>query len=399
MSIWELPPSSLSVSDLTDQIRELLEAEFSSLMIEGEISNFKRHSSGHWYFTLQDRGAQIRCAAFRNHNIYIRLRPQDGLQVRVRGRLSVYNPRGEYQLVVTAIELLGQGARQSALAALQHRLDQEGLFDPTRKRPLPTYPQTIGIITSPTGAVVQDILQILARRNPTVTIYIYPARVQGAEAVAEIIAGINYFNHHRNIDTLIVGRGGGSIEDLWAFNEEAVVRAIAQSQIPVISAVGHEVDVTLADLAADHRAPTPSAAAELVAAPLTEMLDTLNAYQTAIIETFQHQLLHQQTVLEQCRRRLAQVHPLQQLQYQLHQLQKLDTQLHYAMQNKVRTLQQQFALLTEKLHALSPLAVLARGYAIVCNEQQQIIRQPSQVQPGQQLQIRLAEGTIIVQVP
>ena len=273
----EVERRPLSVTELTQQVRGALESRFSSVWVEGEISNFSAASSGHWYFTLKDSGAQIRATCFRNVNCRIRFRPTSGLQVRVRGRLSVYEPRGEYQISIEAIEPVGAGALKIAFEQLRDRLKAEGLFDEALKRPLPLFPHRIGVVTSPTGAAIRDILNVISRRTSTVHVLFAPTRVQGETAALEIARAVELLNEHHNvalaegresdlIDVLIVGRGGGSAKDLWSFNEEVVARAIRTSAIPVISAVGHETDFTIADFAADYRAPTPSAAAELVAA-------------------------------------------------------------------------------------------------------------------------------------
>ncbi len=253
-----------AVSELSRQIRDLLEKGFPDVWVSGEISNFRAATSGHLYFTLKDERAQIRAVCFRNQARYLKFRPQDGLSVVVRGHVSVYEARGEYQLYVEVIEPAGLGALQLAFEQLKQKLSAEGLFDPGRKKPLPLLPRAIGIVTSPTGAVIRDMLRVLRRRYPNMNVVLYPVKVQGEGAAGEIVAGIGFFSTHPVVDVVIVARGGGSLEDLWAFNEETVARAIAASKIPVISAVGHETDFSIADFVADLRAPTPSAAAELV---------------------------------------------------------------------------------------------------------------------------------------
>src|SRR5712692_2533419 len=281
----------MSVSELTAAIRGELEKRFVTVWVEGEISNFRAHNSGHWYFTLKDEFAQLRAACYRSSNQRIRFRPTDGLQVRVRGRLSVYEPKGEYQLIVEALDPVGAGALQLAFEQTKARLQAEGLFAAELKRAIPFFPQRIGVVTSPTGAAIRDIINVISRRTRTVHVLFAPARVQGEGAAHEIVRAIKFLNgyHARAlrvgrsedaIDVMIVGRGGGSIEDLWAFNEEVVARALRASTIPVISAVGHETDFTIADFVADLRAPTPSAAAEIVAAheaQLCSLLETLAA--------------------------------------------------------------------------------------------------------------------------
>ena len=253
-----------SVSALSLEIKNLLEKQFPDVWVTGEVSNFREATSGHLYFTLKDANAQIRVVCFRNQARYLKFKPQDGISVIARGHLSVYEARGEYQLYVEYLEPAGLGALQLAFEQLKQKLAAEGLFDLARKKPLPVLPRTVGIVTSPTGAVIRDILRILKRRFPNMNVVLYPVKVQGEGAAAEIVEGIEYFNRERLVDVMIIARGGGSLEDLWAFNEEVVARAIAASTIPVISAVGHETDFTIADFVADLRAPTPSAAAELV---------------------------------------------------------------------------------------------------------------------------------------
>ena len=253
-----------SVSELSSAIKGMLESKFPDVWVMGEVSNFRGAGSGHLYFTLKDAAAQLRAVCFRNQARYMKFKPADGLAVIARGRLSVYEARGEYQLVVDYLEPAGAGALQVAFEQLKKKLAAEGLFDASRKKPLPVLPRAVGLVTSPQGAAVRDIIRVLQRRFPNMDIYLYPVRVQGDGAAEEIAAGIEYFNRHPMADVLIVGRGGGSLEDLWAFNEEIVARAIAASKIPIISAVGHETDFTIADFVADLRAPTPSAAAENV---------------------------------------------------------------------------------------------------------------------------------------
>jgi len=276
----------MTVSQLTNAIRTALESRFASVWVEGEISNFKAHSSGHWYFTIKDPNAQLRAKCFRSSNQRIRFKPTDGLHVRARGKLTVYPPRGEYELVVETLDPVGAGALRIAFEQLRDRLQAEGLFARELKRPLPVFPRRVGIVTSPTGAAIRDMLNVISRRTQTVNVLLSPARVQGDNAGPDIARAIRLLNQHHEravrdgrekdrVDVLIVGRGGGSTEDLWAFNTEEVARAIRGSAIPVISAVGHETDFTIADFVADHRAPTPSAAAEIVAAREDQLCSAL----------------------------------------------------------------------------------------------------------------------------
>ena len=264
-----------SISELSQEIKNLLERQYPDVWVTGEVSNFRAAGSGHLYFTLKDATAQLRAVCFRNQARYLKFKPQDGISVIARGHLSVYEARGEYQLYVEYLEPAGLGALQLAFEQLKQKLAAEGLFETARKKPLPLLPRAIGVVTSPSGAAVRDILRILRRRFRNMNVLIYPVKVQGEGAAEEIVEGIQYFNREQNVDVMIVGRGGGSLEDLWAFNEEMVARAIAASGIPVISAVGHEIDFTIADFVADLRAPTPSAAAELVVHPKQDFLSEL----------------------------------------------------------------------------------------------------------------------------
>src|SRR5579862_6676929 len=273
-SLFDLAPQRRvwKVSELTESISELLERAFPDVWVEGEVSNCHAAQSGHIYFTLKDARSQIRCVCFRDQARMLKFRPEDGLHVTVRGSLGVYEPRGEYQIYVTVIEPVGAGALQIAFEQLKKKLQDEGLFDAARKRPLPVLPRCIGVVTSPTGAAIRDILRVLKRRFANVHVQIYPVKVQGEGAAAEVAAGLRHFNRAKFADVVIVARGGGSLEDLWAFNEEVVARAIADSKIPVISGVGHETDFTIADFVADLRAPTPTAAAELVSPHRDDLL-------------------------------------------------------------------------------------------------------------------------------
>src|SRR5262245_60545851 len=255
---------ALSVSELTDRLQGVLETEFFDVWVEGEISNLNQAASGHWYFSLKDDRAQIRAVVWKTAARLIKWKPKDGMRVLARGGIKVYAPRGDYQISIEVLEPLGVGSLQQAFEELKEKLSKEGLFDPARKRPLPMLPRCIGIVTSPTGAVIQDILRVLQRRYANLGVLIYPARVQGAEAAYEIVQGIRALNKFKGVDVLMVARGGGSLEDLWPFNDEMVARALATSRVPTLSAVGHETDFTIADFVADQRAPTPSAGAERV---------------------------------------------------------------------------------------------------------------------------------------
>ncbi|HXM44884.1 MAG TPA: exodeoxyribonuclease VII large subunit, partial [Bryobacteraceae bacterium] len=279
-----------SVTELNAAIRAALENEFPDVWVSGEISGVKLATSGHYYFTLKEAQAQVRAVAFRSAHRYWKFKPQDGLAVLARGRIDVFEARGEYQLIVELLEPLGHGALQLAFEQLKKKLGGEGLFEPSRKRPLPRYPQRIGIVTSPRGAVISDMLQILSRRFPGLHIRLFPALVQGEGSVEEVCRGIDYFSRNPWAELVIVARGGGSLEDLWTFNEEAVARAIAASPVPVVSAVGHETDFTIADFVADLRAATPSAAAELVICPREQILDQLTVFDHKLLQAIRYRL-------------------------------------------------------------------------------------------------------------
>ena len=444
----------LTVSELTSAVRNALESRFSSVWVEGEISNFKAHSSGHWYFTIKDQGAQLRAKCFRSTNTRIRFRPTDGLHIRARGRLSVYEPRGEYELVVEALDPVGEGALRIAFEQLRDRLQAEGLFARELKRQLPVFPRRVGVVTSPTGAAIRDILNVISRRTRTVHVLFSPARVQGDGAGRDIARAIRLINdHHREaerqgrtddlVDVLIVGRGGGSTEDLWAFNEEEVARAIRASAIPVISAVGHETDFTIADFTADLRAATPSAAAELVAAKedeicagLSELGRTLSRLMRFKISEARNRV--QQQALSQAfdevrgRLRIAQrettsaTHRLQILVGQtvrnaqgrtermafklsperLHTLlsnatirfESARNSCNASVKSQVEEARARLGLAAASLDALSPLAVLQRGYAIAESEDGRLLRDARAISVGDAVRVRLAKGRIDARV-
>src|SRR5579884_2729490 len=279
------------VSELHEAVQRLFTADFRSIWVAGEVSNCRQASSGHYYFSLKDEEGQLKCALFKNTSRYVRFKPRDGLAVLARGNLEVYEARGEYQLIVEALEPQGAGALQLAFEELKKKLAAEGLFAAERKRPLPRFPRRIAVVTSPTGAVIQDILHVLERRFQGLHVRLFPAQVQGEGAVEQICQGIRYFNQSGWGDVIIVARGGGSLEDLWSFNEEAVARTIAASSIPVISAVGHETDFTIADFVADHRAPTPSAAAEIVVCTRESLFDQLETYRTRAKQALRYRIL------------------------------------------------------------------------------------------------------------
>ncbi|QJT36802.1 exodeoxyribonuclease VII large subunit [Aeromonas media] len=432
-----------TVTRLNSAVRMILEQDLGLVWLTGELSNLAMPSSGHWYFSLKDISAQVRCAMFKGNNRRVPFRPQDGMQVLVQARVSLYEPRGDYQLIIESMQPAGDGMLALRFEELKRRLGAEGLFDEGRKRPLPREPRAVGLITSATGAALHDMLTVLGRRAPDLPVFIYPTQVQGSAAIGQIVAAIALANRRAEVDVLIVGRGGGSLEDLWCFNEEAVARAIAHSAIPVVSAVGHEVDITISDFAADLRAPTPSAAAELVAPDRSaraqrlvhlkqRLVQAISRRQTAARHGFallQKRLDHQDPKrrLEQQSQRLDELSGrLQQLlNLRLHQgerrLANLELRLqsrspekllaagkrrHQLAQERLHTLMNKrqdlaahrLAMLSARLDGISPLATLGRGYSITRTPSGEVISRAAQVSPGQQLVTTLAEGSLRVRV-
>ncbi len=434
----------LSVGELTERIKHLLEVEFFALNVQGEISNYKRHSSGHWYFTLKDSESQVRGVFFRQWNRLMRFEPENGLEVRVRGRLSVYQPRGEYQIVVETMEPVGVGALQLAFEQQVRRLAAEGLFAEERKRRLPFLPARIGIVTSPVGAALRDMLQILERRNRSIDVVIAPVRVQGQGAAREIADAIGLLNLQAKkrgcrIDVIIVGRGGGSSEDLWAFNEEQVARAIFQSEIPIVSAVGHETDLTIADLVADLRAPTPSAAAEIVAPESVELASRIDELSNSLVRIMNYDLLRRrarlrdliesrgfaQTAgmvnslaaggrnllaradaalrenLRNARSRLIDAQGKLKtadlrapLALKAARLDMLDQRLRRTALRLIEQKQHRLAMSVSRLDLLSPLAVLGRGYVLVRDESGLLVSRAAAIKPDQRLALRFEDGEV-----
>ena len=432
-----------SVSQLNQSVRLMLENQLGAVWLTGEVSNFSQPVSGHWYLSLKDENAQVRCAMFRMKNLRVSFRPTNGMQVLVRANVSLYEPRGDYQLIIESMHLAGEGLLMQQFEALKLKLAAEGLFAQHLKKNLPHFSKAVGIITSKTGAALQDILHILQRRDPSLKIIIYPTAVQGKDAATEIAHMIELANQRQEVDVLIVGRGGGSLEDLWCFNEEMVARAIFHSHLPVISAVGHETDVTIADFVADLRAPTPSAAAELVSRNQTELLQQLQYRRQRLEIALDRLFAEKQQKLKHLSLRLHKQHPQAQLRIQ----QQLITQLSHRLQQSLRhrwqkkaenltalsirlyknplplrlqqyeqqlaqlkvrlnshmnltlSLQQkQLAHLCGKLDSLSPLKVLARGYSITQNQQNFTIRSIKEVNIGEHIKTRLTDGNIISQV-
>nr|WP_274617300.1 exodeoxyribonuclease VII large subunit [Vibrio parahaemolyticus] len=428
-----------TVSRLNAEVRLLLENEMGIVWLVGEISNFSAPVSGHWYLTLKDSRAQVKCAMFRGNNRRVTFKPANGNQVLVKARLSLYEPRGDYQLIIESMQPEGDGRLQQEFEELKMKLAAEGLFAQTNKLPLPEHPKRVGVITSKTGAALYDILDVLKRRDPSLPVVIYPTMVQGDDAAIQIAQAIGRANSRNECDVLIVGRGGGSLEDLWCFNNEILARTIAASQIPIISAVGHEVDMTIADFVADVRAPTPSAAAELVSRDNSHKDQSLVAKQHKLASAMRYYLSQQKQQSAQLLHRLERQHPSYQLQRQSQQLDELDMRLRRAMQRfidtrqqaverkhhrlqlnspvkhlaqqksrlervehklldamdrKLLTMRHQLEIAAEKLDTVSPLATLKRGYSITQTEQGKVVTSADDVKTGDLLVTRLANGEI-----
>lgn len=389
---------AVSVTDLTRQIKRNLEGDFSNIAVSGELGNFRgAHHSGHVYCNLKDSGAQIKLIIWRGVFQRLRFDLEDGMKVNIAGKLDLYAPRGEYSLVASSIEPVGIGGLQVAFNQMVERLDAEGLFKPEHKKPLPQFPQRIAVITSPTGAAVHDITSTAIRRNPQVQILIYPAKVQGEGSANQIARGIRRLNERQaslNLDAIIVGRGGGSIEDLWAFNEEPVARAIFESQIPIVSAVGHEVDTTIADLVADYRAPTPTAAAEILVPEISGMLELANELQFRLTRGFQHTLELWKQRMETLKSRLINAGPLAQLRREQQRLDYLWDGLSQNMQHRLAQETEHVKGLAGQLNALSPLAVLDRGYSITRAEDGRVLKSSEGINKGDSIITKMADGEV-----
>lgn len=428
-----------TVSRLNQAVRLLLEQEMGQVWISGEISNFTQPASGHWYFTLKDDTAQVRCAMFRNSNRRVTFRPQHGQQVLVRANITLYEPRGDYQIIVESMQPAGEGLLQQKYEQLKQRLADEGLFAQQHKQPLPAPARQVGVITSKTGAALHDILHVLQRRDPSLPVIIYPTAVQGDDAPAQIVRAIELANRRNECDVLIVGRGGGSLEDLWSFNDERVARAIFASRIPVVSAVGHETDVTIADFVADLRAPTPSAAAEVVSRNQQELLrqvlaarqrlemamDYLLVSRTQRQSRLQHRLqqqhpqlrlARQQTALIRLRQRMSsaldnqlrrssqrqqraeqrlnQQHPQGRLHRAQNRYQQLEYRLSQTIAARLSSTRERFGSALIHLEAVSPLATLARGYSVTTAPDGAVLKQTRQAQPGDVLTTRVQDGWV-----
>jgi exodeoxyribonuclease VII large subunit len=411
-----------SVSELSFEIREMLERRFIDVWVEGELSNFKTSAAGHLYFTLKDDRAQLPAVCFRNSARLLRFRPENGKLFRARGRVSTYEGRGEYQLIVEVLEPAGLGSLQLAFEQLKDKLAKEGLFGPERKRPIPAFPRKIGIVTSARSAALRDILTILKRRHNAINVLIFPAEVQGDSASIQVMEGIDYLSRSTDVDVIIVARGGGSMEDLWPFNEERVARAIVRSQKPVISAVGHEVDFTICDFVADLRAATPSAAAEIVIKSKAEIEDRLKQLTGRLEAVVKFRLSRARhflaskvgsrgfVVAETRIRRMTQrvddlTFRLEQmgrtgsfLRARDHRVQICEQHLSAGIQQRLKKWQQSFARIAHTLDALSPLAVLERGYAICLTSEGQVVRSSESVSIDATVDVRLREGSLTAKV-
>ncbi|MNJ17157.1 Exodeoxyribonuclease 7 large subunit [compost metagenome] len=430
----------LTVSQLNGRARVLLEDVFRNVWVEGEISNLARPASGHVYFTLKDSGAQVRCALFRQNALRVRQALRDGLAVKVRGKVSLFEGRGDYQLILDTVEPAGDGALRLAFEALKEKLGAEGLFSTEAKLALPAHPQRIGIVSSPTGAVIRDIISVFRRRAPQVELTLIPTAVQGREAIKQIVRALQLADS-RGFDALILARGGGSLEDLWCFNEEAVARAIAACKTPIVSAVGHETDVSISDFVADVRAPTPSAAAELLAPDSSDLQRRIDSLKRRLLLRIQSRLMHDRLRLDSLTRRLR--HPGERLRQQAQRLDDLDMRLRRAFEQRLNQRRERLARLdtrlaaqhpgrtlallkqrldslaerlpramrdtlkdrrqrlqaqVQTLHVVSPLATLGRGYSILLDERGQAIRNAAQTHNGQRLTARLGEGELQVRV-
>lgn len=390
----------LSITQLNEYIRNMMDTDprLAQVAVRGEVSNYKLYPSGHHYFTLKDEGGALKCVMFKGNAIRLRFRPENGMKLIAMGRVSVYPRDGAYQLYCTALALDGVGDLYAAFEQLKKRLSAQGLFDPSHKQTLPQYPDTIGIITSSAGAAVHDMLRILRKRYPLVKVRLLPVRVQGAEAPGEIAAAIRYANRYRLADLLIVGRGGGSLEDLWAFNEEIVAKAIYDSRIPVISAVGHEPDVTISDYVADLRAATPSNAAELAVPDQDALRQNLDAMLSAMEGALSRQLKAASQHLNVLSRSAVLQSPMGYIDQRVKDLQLLKSRMTASQNQAIARSNERCISLAATLDAMSPLKVLSRGYAMAQNVQGHVIRKAEQITVGETLQLQFFDGKVLATV-
>lgn len=395
---YDMASHVYTVVELTREIKGLLESSFSEVIVEGEISNYLHHSSGHRYFSLKDDKARLRCTLWKQIGANLVFEPEDGMKVQALGRISVYEPRGEYQLAIRKLSPIGTGELEIAFRQLYERLSAEGLFEEERKAPLPSFPFVVGIVTSKTGAAVRDIINVFGRRNPLIKLIIYPATVQGEGAEETIAAGLDYFNTRDDIDLIITGRGGGSLEDLWAFNTETVVRAIARSEIPVMTGVGHEVDRTLADFAADMRAPTPSAAAELAAWELRAVAESVGDLKERLAESLEEMVEDRRAELKQIIKHGVFADPFQIVNTRAQERDHAHVRFALAVKNAFRDMRNGLSLGIQRLDSLSPLKTLSRGYAVARTQDGRIIRDAGLLRKGDRVEVIVHKGRMTTSV-
>ena len=397
---FQTQSAAFSVTELTAYIRQLFELDdiLGRLRVWGELSNFRRHHSGHCYFTIKDTGASLRCVMFRSRAMGLKFIPKDGMQVRLTGKVSVYERDGNYQLYVDSMQPEGLGDLSVAFAKLREKLLAEGLFDESRKQRIPFIPKAVGVVTSPTGAALRDIVSVAKRRHPGIPIVLVPAQVQGEEAPEQIVRAIKLLDKSNRVDVIVIGRGGGSIEELWAFNDERVVRAVAAAKTPIVSAVGHQTDFSLSDFAADLRAATPSQAAELVVPDRLELYRRLAAAQRRLNQALRHRLLKRRLRLERCLQSSLFRRPRELLRDRAQLLDQLTDRLGNAMQKVLTEKQQRLNMADKKLNLLNPWGVLQRGYSVVRRPNGDIISTAESVNSGETLDVWLHKGRLAVQV-
>lgn len=385
----------ITVSELTGKIKQALEADFSEIAVVGELSNFKAHVSGHWYFTLKDAGAQISCTMWKGMNSYVFFTPQDGMKIVATGRITVYPPRGNYQIEVRSMKPAGVGELQKAFEELKRRLYEEGLFDESRKKQIPLFPERIGIVTAIDGAALQDMINIARRRFPAVELMVVPSKVQGEGAAQEIVNGIRLLNKRKEVDIIIVGRGGGSLEDLWCFNEEIVARAIYNSEIPVISAVGHEVDFTIADFVADLRAPTPSAAMELATPEKSEIAGFLNDFIAVSFQKLKKKQENYSNNIQSFIKSYGFRIPYDMIRNRNQQLDSLLSKIQLNIENKLNLEKNRIALTQKLIETYNIQHTLKRGFALI-KQNEQIVPRSDKLEAGNPFQIQFFDNTIEV---
>ena len=392
--------NALSVTQINLYIKEVISRDdiLSDVLVKGELSNFKAHSSGHMYMSLKDESGVMRAVMFRSAAARLNFRPQNGMKVIAHGRVAVYERDGQYQLYIDDMQQEGQGDLYAAFEQLKKKLAAEGLFDPKHKKPLPKYPKKVGVVTAPTGAAIRDIINVLSRRFSYSDVVLYPVLVQGENSAASIVSAIEYFNATKLADVLIVGRGGGSIEDLWSFNEEVVARAIYDSRIPIVSAVGHEIDFTISDFVADLRAPTPSAAAELVVPSQIELNEKFNNVYRMLYRQAMQVIERGRMRVERCSDRPVFKNPVSKINDERQYLDSLSHMFETACKAALRTKRQELAEAAAKLNGLSPLGTLGRGYSLTKDDSGRVVRSVSQVNSGDMINVTVADGDFSARV-